>query len=314
MSDNKLVDDGAHFHASDYAPVSADPNASGVDVAGYKVNPFMPGPGATEDNQHWLSGIPVLGNGENFLADIKGNDSFSAVFDGAAAALDGFSVGFQAGTDIATGNIGGLVGNLIAAPLTAWILDHVKPLRLVMDELLGNPGTVAAVGTTWSNMSKELAGVSKDLQQQSGATAKFWTGPAADAYRTDRAGKLAGALGTTAVLCEAWGMLLGVVSDCVQVVHDTVRDLISALVALLVEIAVNCLAEGPEAALVELGIEGPSDVIRVSTIIMKLLTKVLEGLKEATSIAADILTAVTELAKVGKDLWDLGTQDGAPAT
>lgn len=305
--DNKLIDAGAKTKLSDYAVITPGQDG-GVDFH----NPLMPGPGATKQNPHWLSGIPILDNEQSFLSDLKQNQKFTAIFDAAGAVMDEIGVGLQAAEDISTGNIGGVVGNMIAAPLTAWILDHVKPIRLVMDELLGNPGTVAGISATWTNMSQALAGATNDLQKAVADTQGYWQGEAADTYRNQHAAKLSECLGTAAMLCEAWGLLLDIMSDCVKIVHDTVRDLIAAMVAMLTEIAVNAMCGGPEYALAELATEGPVDVIRVATIVGKLVTKLLEGAFEGCSVAAKILTAITELAKVAKDLVQLGTQKSVP--
>ncbi|WP_409186561.1 WXG100 family type VII secretion target [Amycolatopsis sp. VS8301801F10] len=293
MADNPPpVDKGAHTNFQDYNVLSK--NSDG----GYSFTPLTEAPGASEENPGWLSGLPILSDAENIYHDLQNNDKVGAVLDAAAAYVSDGAFAGQLAEDVATGNVGGFVGNLLAGPLTAWLLDHVKPLRLVMDELAGNPGTVAAIGASWSNTSKALAGMTTDLQHAAAGTQEYWKGAAADSYRTGKAANLAKALGTASVLCEAWGLAVKLMGEVVKAVHDAVRDLIAQLVALIVEICINLVAETPAGAVAELALDAGPDITKVFAIVFKLLTGVGEALETLLASIARIATVISELYKL----------------
>lgn len=297
---NKLVDPNAKTDWNQYSPFTWNSKE------GY--GPFMPGPGADGDNQHWASGLPVDGSVENLLHDIQNNDKFSAVFDYLSTCLD------VAGLAVSAANltsVGGAIG-FVAQPLIAWIMDHVKPIRLVLDELAGNSATVKGVSNTWTNMGKALGEAANKYNDAAQKTQQYWRGNAADAYRK-RARALAIGLNTLGLLCEAWAILLDIVSQMVQAGHDMVRDLISGLIAALIEVAVDAVDEPPPVDLVMMAKDGTVYVVKAETVLGKALVKLGEGMTEAMSIVAQIFSAITQIANAIKDLVEFAEQGGRAA-
>lgn len=295
---NPLVDENAKTDWQEYNPLTWNSRD------GYGM--YMPGPGADGTNQHWASGIPVDGSVENLAYDIQGNDVFSGVFDALSTALDTASF-IEGGIGAAT-SVGGLVGFLME-PLIAWIVDHLKPIRLVLDELAGNPATVKGVSKTWTNMGKALGEAAKKYDDAAQQTSRYWRGPAADAYRK-RARALAIGLNSMGLLCELWATVLDVVSQLVQAAHDLVRDLIAGLASALIEVAIDAALEPPPVDLVMMAKDGTTYVVQAETILAKALKKLAEAMTEALSITAKVLTAIQQLATALKDLVQFAQQGG----
>lgn len=292
---NPLVDPNSQFQWGDYLPVK-----DGGDHGGTAWwNPFTPGQGYTTNDpgqfDHWFSGLPVIDSAQSLGEDIANHDAFKAVVDYAAVALDIAGVA----TAAATGDWGGL----IVAPIASWIMEHVKPLRLLLDELTGNQDTVDAIANTWDNMSKALGDAAKLYHELVQETGDFWHGPASDAYRNARAQALGAALTVAGILCRAWGLLLHIVGECVKIVHDLVRELIAALIGQLVQDAVEAATVVGAAAIPE---QSAGEIARVTTVATEAVSKVVKAAFTGVSLASKIVTvlgeAVSIVERLGKEL------------
>ncbi|GAA3542391.1 hypothetical protein GCM10022222_27560 [Amycolatopsis ultiminotia] len=297
---NPLVDKNAKTDWQQYNPLSSH--------TGW--GPFMPGPGADDKNPHWASGLPVDGSVENLAHDLEQRDWFSYVFDGLSAALD--VGGFAASAVDATTSLGGAVGFAVQ-PLIAWIMDHVKPIRLVMDELVGNSATVKGVSATWTNMGRALGQTAHKYHDAAQRTQQYWQGKAAELYRK-RARALAIGLNSLGLLCELWANLLDVVSNMVQAAHDMVRDLLSGLLATLVEVAIDSIAEGPPPVdLAFMAKDGGMYIVKAETVLGKALTELGEGMTDVLTVVTKVLSCITQIAAAIKNLIEFAKQGGNAA-
>ena len=120
------------------------------------------------------------------------------------------------------------LGTLIAWG-AGWLIDHFGPLKSWMDEFLGDADSVRADAATWSNVAwamgecaDTLEGDEKNLMgEQVGATAR--------GYRAANADTIS-ALRTASGAADAMGKATSVLAEVVGVVHDLLRDAISAIV------------------------------------------------------------------------------------
>jgi len=298
--DDSLVDKNAKTDWNDYNPFTWNEDN------GYFL--IAPGPGATDQNPHWASGLPVYGSVESLIHDLRAGEEFAAVFDFLSAGLDvaGLAIG-AAGAE----SPGGVLG-LVAQPVISWILDHVKPFRLIQDELVGNPGTVAGIAKTWTNMGTRLGQVADHYHAAAAETLQQWRGSAADAY-AEHARELATCVNSLGVLCEAWALLISTVGRMVQALHDMVRDLISGLVTALLEIAVDAVSVVPPADLLMMAKDGTVVVAKAETVLLRALVKVGEGMTSAISIVGRIYAAEQEIATRVKELIELVKRGGDAA-
>lgn len=304
---NPLVDKGAKTtwqdYNDEYGPLKVDENGN-VSPNGI---PFITyGPGGTAERPKWGSGIPVTGSVELLLTDLANGDDFNAFFDALAVIADAVGVGVSA---LGIETWGGLA-SFIAQPLIAWILDHVAPLRALLDLLVGNPGTVTGVSKTWTNMGEALGTTAKDFNAAVGETTGYWTGTAGDAYRDPYAKELAVHINDLGLLCEIWSALLQVISDLILALHNLVRDIISALLATLISMGIDAMAYPPPVNVGILAKDGAVEVTRAFAFTSKAVVKVAQGVSRGVTIASQVLTEIRRISSAIKYFVDLANRDG----
>lgn len=282
-TDNPLVDPNSQFQWGDYLPVDDGGDHGGTSTG----NPFTPGQGYTTGSDHWLKGLPVLDSAQSLIEDIQGKDAFKAVADWCSIGLQVAGLAAAA----ATGDWGGLV----IAPIASWIMEHVKPLRLMLDELTGNQDTVNAIANTWGNMSGALKDAATQYSKSVDSTVQSWQGDGADAYRKEFASLMVDATAALGALLEGWSLLIHIVSECVGMVHDLVRDLIAALIGQLVQDLAEAATVVGAAAIPE---QSAGEIARVTTVATTAVSKVLKAMTEGLSIAGQILSLASEAINV----------------
>lgn len=284
---NDLVDPNSQFHWGDYLPVGG-----GEHGGTSRWNPFTPGQGYTTnkdgDFDHWLSGLPVFDNAQSTLEDIrKSDDQLKAIVDMSAAIADG--AGLYAAK--ASGDWGGLV----IAPVASWIMEHVKPLRLLLDELTGNQDMVNAVANTWENMSRTLGEAVTLYHKLVQETRDFWNGPGSDGYRNARARALGAALAVASIVCQGWSLLVRSLGESVKIVHDLVRDLIAALIGQLVQDAVHAATVVGAATIPE---QSAGEIARVTALVTKAVLTVVEEAGTTASMVGKFYPLLSEAISI----------------
>ncbi|KAA9151774.1 hypothetical protein FPZ12_038275 [Amycolatopsis acidicola] len=296
--DNPLVERDATFHLSDYTP---DAKALADGDYGKFAGSYFTGtddPFTGEDNG-WLKGTGLPDDTLSYCKDIEKGDWASAAFDAAAVVLD--SIGYV--TDPA--------GSILSA-LISWAMEHLKPLKLIMDELTGNGDTVAAVAKTWGNISTALGQAADDYASAvTGDVAGSWTGGGADAYR-DVSGKLHDALATCALIADAMKALVEIAAELVQTVHDTVRDLIASTLGSLIVDALE-LPEGPPgwALIAE---ESIGYIARQCGKGAKLVEMLLKVLTDGFGLVGRLLNTLHEVIKILPKIIEIGKDGGKIVT
>ncbi|WP_031467664.1 WXG100 family type VII secretion target [Sciscionella sediminilitoris] len=298
-SDNPLVDKNSRFEWGDYTPIQ-----DGGDQGGTQWwNPFTPGQGYTTDKtdldrfSHWFEGAPIVNDAVTIAQNIDkaAHGEKLQVHDWIEQFAAGYSLGTY-GVALAEGDWGGTA----VAPVVSWALEHVKPLRLLLDEVTGNQDTVNAVANTWENMAGALQEASKNYADKVERTVQFWQGDAADAYR-EHARQLVGALASAGVMCHSWATLIRIVSEIVGIVHDFIRELIAAVVGQIVQDLVEAATVVGAAAIPE---QTTGEVVRASGIAAKAVAKAVEGAFKIEGLIPKILTILDEIAKIIERLED----------
>lgn len=116
----------------------------------------------------------------------------------------------------------------------SWAMEHLEPLRELLNALCGSPDVVASHAVTWNNIADHLGGMATDLDSALAGDTPDWVGPAADSYQSVM-GNNVDALGGLAGLSAALGEATAAAGQLVQFVHDIVRDLIADLVVKIIE-------------------------------------------------------------------------------
>lgn len=286
---NPLVDPKSQFNPNDYV---ANPNE--LSKGDYSsLNPVTSGPGGD-----WLSGTGIWADSEQLGKDIKSKDWVQVSFDSAAVGLD------------TLGLIQDPIGTAFSM-LAGWMIDHLKPLKLILDELAGNPDTVTGVANTWTNISKALTAAANEYAAAVPPETAGWQGQAADAYRR-QAGTLVQALGGAGALADGMSALVSIGAELVATVRSAVRDIIANLVGELVSDAIQeaCTLGAATPVVVE---EATGAIERETSVATKLIESLVKVLKNAVFIASKINTLLSEIAKILPKLQQIGKDVSAAA-
>lgn len=287
MSDpNPLVDPSSQFNPDDYA-VSWDKVKQG-DYS--TLNPISSGPGGD-----WLSGTGLWDDCATLGKDIAANK---------AGAADYIAVGLD--------TLGVLIDPIgtAAGMLAGWMMDHLKPLKMMLDELAGNPDTVTGVANTWNNISKAMtSGATSYANAVSGQTAD-WHGDAADAYRT-QANKLVQAMGGAGALADAMSQISTIGGEIVATVRSTVRDIISLLIGFLVDLAIEEACSLGAATPVVIA-QGIADIGKATKETVEAIDKACTVIGLVIAVAGKVNTLYAEIVKVLPNLEQTG-RDVGPA-
>lgn len=188
----------------------------------------------------WLSGVPVADDDYAFYKALEENkkqisdlvhhgklDDPGALFDLILAAA-----GVAADT---VGAFADPAGALVQTG-TAWLLNHFRPLRMMIDGLTGIPEVITGYANSWSNVEQFLQQVSSDFQNSYQSGPGPWEGAAHDRYLS-RAATVGAALDASATVAKSMAAMIKTVGDVVSAVRSWIIQTISALVGEIPDIA-----------------------------------------------------------------------------
>jgi len=178
-------------------------------------------------------------------------------------------------------------GTLLSSAF-AWFIEHVEPLKSMLDSLAGNPGVINQNAATWGNVGDHLKKAGEDMARMVDADTSAWRGAAIDAYT---AVAKAEALGHAA---EGVGAALTGAGVAVATVRTIVRDLISMAMSELVQALIRWAA----AALLTVGLATPGIVADGIRLIMKWAKKVSDWLDK-------VITTIRNLSKVVNKIFEI---------
>jgi uncharacterized protein YukE len=178
----------------------------------------------------------------------------------------------------------------------AWIIEHVKPLRKVLDWLAGNPGQITAHAQTWRNVAATLTNSATDLADAVRRDVASWGGSAGPAYR-DWAKQQQAAITALGTACDTMAVITEAAGALIAAVRVMVRDAIATLVSRLISYAIE------EAA--SLGAATPWVVEQVTTLcaswgakIARWVKALLNSLRKLVPIVRRLGTLIEDLKKV----------------
>lgn len=161
-----------------------------------------------------------------------------------------------------------------------WAMEYFKPLREILDSLLGMPDVVASHAATWDRMAAELQSMAQDLSQRLGRDLAGWQGVSASDYQdlmahnVNALGGLAGASAAMAAATQGAGNL-------VMFTRDLVRDLIADLVARVVVWALEALT-----------------IIAIPAVAVQIVAAVVKWTGRALMYVSALITSLTNLNKL----------------
>ncbi|MGW4490111.1 WXG100-like domain-containing protein [Amycolatopsis sp. NPDC004368] len=175
-----------------------------------------------------FSGVELLEDAQSVSTSIGNGDWASGVLGIAGTAMDALAF------------VEDPFGSILQAGV-GWLLEHVGPLKEMLDKLAGNPDQVMANAQTWQNVSQELTAIGQDLAASVNADLQGWTGGASDAYRR-QVQDLAQLLGAASQASAGAASGVQTAGELVASVRALVRDTIAKVVAHMVSWALQVLA------------------------------------------------------------------------
>ncbi|MFD9738627.1 hypothetical protein [Umezawaea sp. NPDC059074] len=235
-----------------------------------------------------------------------GDNGWATGFSLAESAMDTFN-GFKDGNWIEGGlGVVGLAADAASMAIdpfgtlmssaASFLMEHVQPLKDMLDWLAGDPPVIESYSTTWTNVSTELGKIAEDYATALNSGTEGWTGAAADAYRAS-AKQQGDALTGAASSAGSVGTVVGVMGMVVAFVREMVRDLIADLIAKLIAWVLE--------AVFSLGFGTPVIVAQAITAISKwaariakLVQKLLDTIKKVSPMLKRLVEIFEKIMKV----------------
>jgi uncharacterized protein YukE len=119
----------------------------------------------------------------------------------------------------------------IAGWAAGWLVEHVKPLKLMLDLVTGNPDAVKSAAKTWKTVGDELHRLGEFYAGAVRSGTGNWDGAAGHGYRENTAKKVIGAMLASGTLAHTLSIVVAFTGEMVDLVRSAVRDLISQAAA-----------------------------------------------------------------------------------
>ncbi|MFC4128425.1 hypothetical protein [Nocardia rhizosphaerae] len=126
----------------------------------------------------------------------------------------------------------------VAGQLFSWMLEHVAPMREVLDGMTGSPMLIAGFSEFWTNVGTETATVRGELSTRVSSGTQNWAGLAAEAYRA-QATRLDDLLGSMSEAAQGISTLAEQVGHLIAGIRTAVRDILSGLAGTLVSVVLE---------------------------------------------------------------------------
>ncbi|MGW5747051.1 hypothetical protein [Amycolatopsis sp. NPDC003861] len=266
-------------------------------VADAKKDPDGPGAFTAGNGDYgWAGGIGIAESSMDAFNGIKDGDwvsgglgVLSLAGEIAGAAIDPF-------------------GYLMSS-VASFLMEHVQPLKDMLDSVAGNPPVIQSYADTWGNVSKALGERKTDFDNAVKNGTTGWTGAGADAYRAFAA-EHSDALSGAATVAGAISTVTMIMGQVVSFVRETVRQLIADLVGKLIAWVME--------EVFSLGFGTPVVVAQASAAIAKwgkkigeLLKKLTDTIRKVSPLLSKLVDLFEKIAKVfGKVLGKVSGLDG----
>ncbi|TDP97539.1 type VII secretion target [Labedaea rhizosphaerae] len=206
---NWVIADGTKFDLKDYDPTRDGGKGDWYAFTGLTKEDWATGGGVVDDV--WAASQEIGEKSKKNYGLIAGQI--------AALGLDGVG--------IAADPVGTLAGWA-----AGWLMEHIKPLKLMLDLVTGNPKAVAAAAQTWKTIGDELVRLGKAYAQAVRNGTGHWDGAAGHGYREHAAKNIVSAFLASGTLAHTLSIVVGMTGELVDMVRAAVRDLIGQAAAL----------------------------------------------------------------------------------
>lgn len=263
---NKLIADGTRFDPGDY-------NVLGE-------------PGFVTQGNGWTAGAGGFDSVHQVYKEITGDaktNHANLINQIASSGLDGASLkGDPLGTLTGWG--------------VGWAMEHITPLKMMLDMVTGNEQMVAASARTWHNIGTEQRRLGDHYEKAVQAGTGGWTGKAGDSYRDNAAKNTVNALRGAGQLSHAMGDVVAVTGEMVKAVRYAFREAIAQAAAILVtRLAARIGYMPPNGTLAKV-----ATIISICKNLLTYLITILSGLSDAVpKVVAEYKKLEAILPKLG---------------
>ena len=197
----------------------------------------------------------------------------------------------------------------LMSSVASFLMEHVQPLKDMLDSVAGNPPVIQSYADTWGNVSKALGERKTDFDNAVKNGTTGWWGAGAYSYRAYGA-EHSDALSGAATVAGAISTVTMIMGQVVSFVRETVRQLIADLVGKLIAWVME--------EVFSLGFGTPVVVAQASAAIAKwgkkigeLLKKLTDTIRKVSPLLSKLVDLFEKIAKVfGKVLGKVSGLDG----
>ncbi|WP_169523996.1 hypothetical protein [Amycolatopsis balhimycina] len=197
----------------------------------------------------------------------------------------------------------------LMSSVASFLMEHIQPLKDMLDSVAGNPPVIQSYADTWGNVSKALGERKTDFDNAVKNGTTGWTGAGADAYRKFAA-EHSDALSGAATVAGAISTVTMIMGQIVSFVRETVRQLIADLVGKLISWVME--------EVFSLGFGTPVVVAQATAAIAEwgkkisgLLKNLTDSIRRVSPLLSKLVDIFEKIAKIfGKVLGKVSGLDG----
>ncbi|WP_024877730.1 type VII secretion target [Saccharomonospora piscinae] len=215
--------------------------ATGTSLNPMDYHPGVGSPWTNIDDKNGFKGGGIAGNIWDLKLEIENESERNyGEMMGQIASVGADAAGF-AGDPLGTG----------VSWLAGWAMEHLKPFKIILDGLAGNPDVIQAASKTWKRVGDEWNRLAEHYTRALQHGAGGWDGAGGDAYR-DTANTIIEAMKATANLAHTMSIIVGATGDLVNCVRNAARDLTAQAAGKLAVYAAKSFYKPPFEALSDL--------------------------------------------------------------
>ncbi|GAA4619319.1 WXG100 family type VII secretion target [Saccharopolyspora hordei] len=246
----------------------------------------------------WSAGAGIVDSARATANAVQSGDWGDLAASGGVLALDGLLLTIDP------------VGSALAAGV-GWLMEHLAPLRELLDFVAGDPNAIKEGADTWNSIKEDLQQLAEDLPKKAQEQTAEWSGQAKDAY-AKQVQQYTEGLQALSISAGSASATIATAGTMVATTRGIIRDIIASVVAELIKGALAALA----GSVVSFGATVAGYLAyaagRVGMTIGKItakISKLLAKLGKAGSLMARTLDDMAKVgSKIGADLVTTGAK------
>lgn len=250
-----------------------------------------------QEDVSWLHEVGFASNDDGVPGVIDGTvagDAWKVFADlGKGDVLSMVTGGIATGVTIADAFVDPFA--FVAEQIVDWMLTHVEPLRLWLDELAGSPDMVQAYADSWTKIAEKMVETATSWETGLAKDISTWTGDAGEAYKAT-ANALIGKISAAGGVSASMGKIMEIVQKVIDAFRTLVQDVLASLAGALIGWTLELIVTAG-AAIVHVGPAAGARIARDSVKVSMLIVKMLEALKDLGPYKEALTAVITGIAE-----------------